>query len=66
MVGGRDSWEEWQTRPGTKQLPSKLLILIYGWKSEMRTSYEVHNCMFESLYLQKRSITKEVGFCQSY
>jgi hypothetical protein len=24
--------------------------LIYGWKPEMRTSYEVHNCMFESLY----------------
>jgi hypothetical protein len=66
VVGSRGSWEERQTRSGTKQLPSKLLILIYGWKSEMRTSYEVHNCMFESLYYAERSITEEMGFCQSY
>jgi hypothetical protein len=39
MVGGRDCWEKRETGSSTKQLPSKLLILTYGWKSEIRDAY---------------------------
>ena len=27
-MGGRDSWKEWKTGSGTKQLPTKLLMIL--------------------------------------